>query len=131
MLYFHSWRYFFPLMFLDINVYRAVIGLFHSSRCKVLKTRFKYFDFSFRELKFLMSCITALFMNVLIFHLIFLYWYVSFQSSNSNNFFLDDSIFLLLIHIHFMKLQLLMCGDVHKNPGPHDEKNKLSILHWT
>ena len=58
-----------------------------------------------------------------------MFWVISFEASDISYFFILELLFFQFFQLEFIRIFLLMCGDVHQNPGPKNSCN-LSISHW-
>ena len=115
-------------MFLDINQFRAAIGLFNS--IKLNKSKFKGLGFQATH-----TCQTFLMKWALIF-LAFFTFYFNFsclailcKASNNCHFAIFELFFFEIFNLHFARIFLLLSVDIHSNPGPKDRCN-FSILYW-
>ena len=116
-------------MALDIDQYRAAVGLFNSSRNLSYRIRVRHVNTNTNLITFLLKIQLVFLLFLFIIEFVTLFCFVYFQSSTLHYIVLNDLLLNILCQLFFMKMQLLRCGDIHSNPGPSD-KNKLSISHW-
>ena len=112
-------------MVCDITTWRVRIGQFNA----VVSTRFsRSFNTSLIYLLLISNIFAFIvhFINIFLTQCIFL---SSVSYMSTSNLFLIDTNILIVTYFYFIKLILILSGDIETNPGPN-EKNDLSVCFW-
>ena len=117
-------------MVLEINLYRAAIGLYNNRSNRCCSHGLRKHKTSSVSILFVINFTIVFLLAITNLNVSILTLYIVIYHSVSINFIIVKDLIKILFFYRFLIKQLLIiCGDVHVNPGPKNKDN-LSVAHW-